>query len=90
MQESLLSWNLNSFQKKYPYLQILLHKYKLLAVALRETKLNPNKNCYIKNYEIFRCELQTINNLKGGVLIAALKNNLIKHTISSSSSTNIY
>ena len=66
----ILSWNLNSLNKKYPYLQILLSKYNPLAICLQETKLDPNKDFKIKNYNLYRYEPLTTGNLKGGVLIA--------------------
>jgi exonuclease III len=53
-----VSWNLNSVWKKFPYLQLLLEKYNPLAFCLQETKLDPNEEITIKNYTLHRFEPQ--------------------------------
>ncbi len=70
MENCIISWNLNSFKRKLPYLQILLNIFTPLVICLQETKLSKNDTITLKNYKIFRQDLGTDGNAKGGVLIA--------------------
>ncbi len=62
---------MNSIRTKYPYLQILLNERNPIAFCLQETKLQPNKQCKIFNYKVYRKDCPPTNNAKGGVLVAA-------------------
>lgn len=68
--QSIVSWNINSVHAKYPFLQMLLHDLNPTTLCLQETKLLPNANLFLKNFNIYREDFLSAGNAKGGVLIA--------------------
>lgn len=71
---TIISWNVNSFSSKYPFVQLLAKDFNPAILCIQETKLQPSNNIFLKNYSTFRLDNVTTGNAKGGVLIAVSKN----------------
>lgn len=66
----IISWNVNSVQAKYPFLQMLIQNFDPAILCLQETKLSLTSHFRLKNFNIYRKDLTSTGNAKGGVLAA--------------------
>ena len=70
----IVSWNINSVTSKFPFLQTLINDMSPIILCLQETKLDPSKKFYLKQFSSFRCDNLAVGNAKGGFLITVSKN----------------
>ena len=64
---NIIQWNINSFIKKRPDLQLIIQKYSPMCISLQETNLKNNFIPNIKNYNIFYTNRQNCIRASGGV-----------------------
>lgn len=69
-QLKILNWNANGLRAKVGELIHFLNKHKIDLAVLTETKLDPNFNLKIRNYNIFRYD----RNMRGGGVAILTKN----------------
>ncbi len=76
---NVISWNVNSFFSKYPFIQLLLKDFNPSVFCVQESKLLPSHSLFLKNYTTYRQDNSTPGNAKGGVLIAVSKHYHSEH-----------
>lgn len=67
---SILNWNCNGFYSHYEDFQILLNTYDPIIFALQETNLRSTNSLSLKNYIIYRKEIDDAIRAHGGVVLA--------------------